>query len=372
MKIHKLLSAALAVCLALALGSTAAPAKAGSAAGNVYSTDIRAFINGVEVPSYNIGGKTAIVVEDVLPHTYNNALRTLLLGSFDPAGLQGGENKRDGQIGRVVGHIYATDIKTYVYTTALQAYNLGGKTAVAIEDLGGDREFNDIGGRYFWDGEARTISLEFLYDRPARLPEGVLYAVNLKSYDGTVTLNRNVFNHGTVTASYVWLDPLTERVSPLVMDGKSLGWYVHKPCYVFVRDEDGVKLATDVVDFAYIDPDILGVAAEKLSVSPPPPAEVVRYYETEKQARTLLHAETDNWNFFYMSGATPRGTTEYLLYITSDGYYHDYSLDFAPTDYWGNITFTNVRVDREGEKAYLSCHYKDYVIDLRTGEMTQR
>ena len=68
----------------------------GDTAGNIYATDIRAFVNGVEVPSYNIGGKTAVVIEDILmanSHlcTYNNATRTLTLYSLDPSYLV--ENK---------------------------------------------------------------------------------------------------------------------------------------------------------------------------------------------------------------------------------------------------------------------------------------
>ncbi|HIW48281.1 MAG TPA: hypothetical protein H9687_03235, partial [Firmicutes bacterium] len=41
------------------------PVQAANRAGQIYATDIRAYINGVEVPSYNIGGKTAVVVEDI-------------------------------------------------------------------------------------------------------------------------------------------------------------------------------------------------------------------------------------------------------------------------------------------------------------------
>ena len=54
----------------------------GDVVGHIYSTDIRAFINGVEVESYNIGGKTAVVIEDIIAenshgYIYDDNSRTL-------------------------------------------------------------------------------------------------------------------------------------------------------------------------------------------------------------------------------------------------------------------------------------------------------
>lgn len=62
----------------------------GDIVGHIYSTDIRAFINGVEVPSYNIGGKTAVVLEDILQENscvYNDEERSLEFFSLDPLQL---------------------------------------------------------------------------------------------------------------------------------------------------------------------------------------------------------------------------------------------------------------------------------------------
>ena len=59
----------LSIILSLAMVTTTetvAFAANGDVIGNIYSTDIRAYINGVEVESYNIGGRTAVVIEDIL------------------------------------------------------------------------------------------------------------------------------------------------------------------------------------------------------------------------------------------------------------------------------------------------------------------
>ena len=61
----KLLASILSVIVILPTSSTVLAAN-GDVAGYIYSTDILAYINGVEVESYNIGGKTAVVIEDIL------------------------------------------------------------------------------------------------------------------------------------------------------------------------------------------------------------------------------------------------------------------------------------------------------------------
>lgn len=70
------------------LCSISANAKTGDGIGGIYGTDILCFINGVEVPSFNIGGKIVIVVEDTTNnYWYNNELRTLIIGGFEPADI---------------------------------------------------------------------------------------------------------------------------------------------------------------------------------------------------------------------------------------------------------------------------------------------
>ena len=48
----------------LFLNSVSAVSAAETVVGNIYSTDILAYVNGKQIDSYNIGGKTAIFVDD--------------------------------------------------------------------------------------------------------------------------------------------------------------------------------------------------------------------------------------------------------------------------------------------------------------------
>ena len=56
----------LLILLALSMVfGTSASAKVGDVIGNIYTTDILAVVDNMPIKSYNIGGKTAIVIEDL-------------------------------------------------------------------------------------------------------------------------------------------------------------------------------------------------------------------------------------------------------------------------------------------------------------------
>ena len=84
----KVISIILSTVMMLTISASVFAAN-GDIVGHIYSTDIRAYINGVEVESYNIGGKTAVVIEDILnekahPYVYNDNSRTLKFFSLTP------------------------------------------------------------------------------------------------------------------------------------------------------------------------------------------------------------------------------------------------------------------------------------------------
>ena len=75
----------LRICIPLlllaALSLSAAALRPGDVAGQVLATDIRAFIDGVEIPAYNIDGNLGVVAEDLNAYGfvtgYDNPTRTL-------------------------------------------------------------------------------------------------------------------------------------------------------------------------------------------------------------------------------------------------------------------------------------------------------
>ena len=156
---------------------SAAFAANGDIAGNIYSTDILAYVNGLPIASYNIGGKTAIVIEDLYDKEnanfnygfdwwYQDETRTLTVYSDGYTGFSNQEVSR-GTVGEISGNIYETDIKVIFNGSEVPEFNIGGRTAVCIEDLG-TADDSDPNWRYgysrylckfVWNESDRTVSL---------------------------------------------------------------------------------------------------------------------------------------------------------------------------------------------------------------------
>ena len=164
-----------------------ASAAVGDVAGNVYSTDIKAYVDEMEIQSYCLEGKTAIPVEALRDYgfdvIYNNDTRTLLIErkSIPQNAPDLKCAPSDLPIGSIVSHYYKTDIKTYMDGYEIPSYALDGFTIVAIEDLtqynyyykpsnsdswsmdyAMHRPFNKMGFYHIWDNDSRTIKLTSL------------------------------------------------------------------------------------------------------------------------------------------------------------------------------------------------------------------
>ena len=162
-----------AVLAVLVSAAPAAYAAVGDVAGEIYSTDILAVVNGEPMASYNIGGRTAVIAEELdtggygFRHSYNDAERTLYIESGSNTNV-GDVSVERGKVGEVVGNIYETDIKVICNGHEVPGYNIGGKTAVVIEDLGtpDGTSANEQYGytkylcNFTWDNDTRTVTLD--------------------------------------------------------------------------------------------------------------------------------------------------------------------------------------------------------------------
>lgn len=391
----------------LGIFAAAASAANGDAVGHIYSTDIRAYINGVEVPSYNIGGRTVAVLEDIMPDVnYRDELRALTMYgySFNPDYLSEGEALHAEVSGNIIGDIYETDIKAYMYDTEIPSYNIGGKTAVALEDLGGFKEYNEYGGRYFYDDDTRTLNLEILYGKNVYdmlLPANLKFTLNEDKSQVNAEFYGDPFLVGGNTdfgKEFADFENKENSVMLPVMttvggDEKQLGWYVgHKRKniefigimmdgqlltngYAVDEEKDDFKevydFADDYISFVYLFDDVVKEGSGTVIIP--------ELSARDKTLRDFIwhHVfyekdglETDDYLFVYGSSASTHGANAHLLLIQNDGSYHDYRNDFKSVSLHGEIWFDNVNIDKENEKCYFR-YDKDYVIDLKTGEMTE-
>ena len=131
------------------------------------TTDIVAYIDGIPIDSYNINGWTGIVSEDLRAYgfdvhwdaeerklyvdRYESGKKTVDVNKMKDYAL----SKKKSSIGQYAGDIYQTDIKTYVCSQEVTAFNIGGRTIIYIDDL-------YRLGNVMWDEKEREISYNYV------------------------------------------------------------------------------------------------------------------------------------------------------------------------------------------------------------------
>lgn len=137
----------------------------GDVVGEILSTDIVTYIEGVRVPSYNINGRTAIVTQHLnklggslnFGVSFDEEKRALTITNKDIYGstdsLVFSDTSSGKPIGTPIGNVYYTDITTNFEGTPIENFNIGGLTCVYADDLA------KLCGTYLWDEEARTVKV---------------------------------------------------------------------------------------------------------------------------------------------------------------------------------------------------------------------
>lgn len=140
-------------------------ANPGDVAGNVYYTDIQAYLYNAPVTSYNIGGRTVIDGEILNWHYgfevyWYGDKRVLSIndmgGRFNSIEALGGTfaNLPSKTPGRIAGKYYETDIITILDERVIEAYNIGGRTFIVAEEMA------KHGYNVVWDPDERTITID--------------------------------------------------------------------------------------------------------------------------------------------------------------------------------------------------------------------
>ncbi|NOU98534.1 hypothetical protein [Paenibacillus planticolens] len=160
-------TAALAAIICTAMAGTPAPfahaqskeLAVGTIVDSVLTTDIHAFVNGEAIRSMNIGGNTAIVVEDLRSYGFDV--------SWDPSERQVDIYPNPAKkvqstyvpngygnmaVGNKIADVLTTNIHTVALGKEIPSFNIGGHTAVFLQDLA------PLLGSLEWNEKTRTAS----------------------------------------------------------------------------------------------------------------------------------------------------------------------------------------------------------------------
>lgn len=239
----------LAACILVgALAPIAASAKNGDIVGNLYSTDILAYVNGKPIASYNIGGKTAIVMEDLNYFNDDNG-NGVSYGFYcwydednriltvDAQGAPYGSDpavERGKAGGAVVGHIYESDIQVLFNNRLVPSCSINGKTAVCIEDLGvptenspsADYGYSEYMCKAGWDPETREVRLDTWQSQSRDMRNVPLHKLDFALNDDILTASYDQLNYYWNNLSINTSEAFRQdtcRIKPFYMDGQQVG-----------------------------------------------------------------------------------------------------------------------------------------------------
>lgn len=239
-------AAALLPVLILAASQLTAGAANGDVVGNIYSTDIETVVNGRVAEGYNIGGKTAVIIEDLenrgygIRSSYNDETRTLEVQmDFEKNFTYENVDIPRGSVGEILGNVYDTDITVIFNGSEVKAYNIGGKTAVCIEDIGTVTEnpnseygYSKYLCNFIWDEEERRVSLNSVGGYIISIVAGQSKTLDAHCYNLTLTEN-------VLCASYSPMynyDVSVNESEPSLSD--TAAPYELKPLYLEVNGEN--------------------------------------------------------------------------------------------------------------------------------------
>lgn len=173
-------------------------AKVGDKIEKVLSTDIVTYIEGVQVPSFNINGRTAVIVENLnamgLPFDvwYDDATRTLSI-SEGSGGMRDyfhfADNESSAPIGTPIMDVLYTDIETFYQGKKLESFNIGGFTCVYATDLA------NMYGRYTFNELTRSVDIFRKKDEA----EGISYS---KETDRKLPADESIIKRGDTTVRW--------------------------------------------------------------------------------------------------------------------------------------------------------------------------
>ncbi len=159
--------------MAVMLAVTAIPCYAVQVIGQVLSTDIRAYINGAEIPAYNIDGKLAVVVSDLNNYgfktSYNNDLRkSSVTRNPSATTFNSVPSKASGlPIGSRVMDVYQSDITVELDGVQVQAFNVDNRMAIYFNEL---KKY----GSYTYDNNSRSSIIVLSNSIPTKeVPQSV-------------------------------------------------------------------------------------------------------------------------------------------------------------------------------------------------------
>lgn len=208
----------------------------GDVVGKVLSTDIEAQVNGSTIASMNIDGLTAVVAEDLRNYGFDVAWvpqrKEVAIAPVHGKTIRSKEaapgNKQP--VGQEIGDVLYTNIRATYEGKSIRSFNIGGKTAIVLNDLASF-------GKLDWNEGARKLSFVPEPAGTERKPMDGLLAVN--------ELDIIKVSGMAISAEGVTYEGVNIGIVEDGMPYLSVEWIARQLGYETVTDEDGAVRLTD-------------------------------------------------------------------------------------------------------------------------------
>ena len=178
--------------------------------GSGYATDIKAYIDYMMVPSYNIDGYTAVVVRDLeafgFTVNWDESTKTVSFYRDFAKPLEPTVPTYESRpVGTKVFDVYSTDIKTFYRGQEIPSYNIGGKTAVRLRDIA-------MVGNAFFDINTKTVDV---------------FCQDVEYFDDEISYIRNEFygNLLLLSKADMALQPMVDMLQSGIYDAECVKTY---------------------------------------------------------------------------------------------------------------------------------------------------
>ncbi|SDC93525.1 hypothetical protein SAMN02799630_01776 [Paenibacillus sp. UNCCL117] len=192
--------AALVSAAAVSDTSLAVKRQIGDDVGDVLATDIRAYVNGHLIRSMNIDGYTAVVAEDLRDYGFDvvwtaaDRKVTILNKTAKPVQPHDAAAESGKPVGARLGDVLYTDISAYYGDTRIPSYNIGGQTAIRLNDLNalGTVDWDPVNKKIAFKAAAQTAGEDsaaedspvVVYERKEIRVQGIHVQDKTVTYEG--------------------------------------------------------------------------------------------------------------------------------------------------------------------------------------------
>ncbi len=341
--------------------------------GIFYSDNMTLTVDGADCPVYEVGGRAAVAIEDILTHGFSADTDTVEKSSGDKQQLlllsKTGENENTEEAVQFLDGKDVGDITVYINGNYIELYESDGKLCALLDVIGNaynstlrDSGVSEAYMASSYNGEDNSAVLDTEYDR---LPKADDTIEEFKAKDPIFTqeIVREIENDDfTIVQKNIYYDFYKTREEVLKVDKEGRAFYIGS---VFsdlygISAVDDLEFDGEKLRFSGIRNGERGWYAADIDTGKPEECLPHTSYEQKvSELSPMWQAETDRGGLFVIE----ENGRQRIILIDREGFTHYISRDITAGKEFSQIT--DIELTEEGLR--FSGDSEEYLVDTETG-----